>query len=83
MNLEIPYSKNNFSTRVTWRECGRWVFKRGGTSKGFTTMTVLRGGGWIERGLWGGGGILRGGWNVVLRDMRKISIEGWSKWRMS
>ena len=77
MNLEIPYSKNNFSTRVTWRECGRWVFKRGGTSKGFTTMTVLRGGGWIERGLWGGG------WNVVLRDMRKILIEGWSKWRMS
>lgn len=52
-------------------------------NKGFTTMTVLRGGGWIERGLWGGGGILRGGWNVVLRDMRKISIEGWSKWRMS
>ena len=46
-------------------------------------MTVLRGGGWIERGLWGGGGILRGGWNVVLRDMRKILIEGWSKWRMS
>ena len=45
-------------------------------------MTVLRGGGWIERGLWGGG-ILRGGWNVVLRDMRKILIEGWSKWRMS
>ena len=82
MNLEIPYSENNFSARVTWRECGRWVFKRGGTSKGFTTMTVLRGGGWIERGLWGGG-ILRGGWNVVLRDMRKILIEGWSKWRMS
>ena len=50
-------------------------------NKGFTTMTVLRGGGWIERGLWGG--ILRGGWNVVLRDMRKILIEGWSKWRMS
>ena len=82
MNLEIPYSKNNFSTRVTWRECGRWVFKRGGTSKGFTTMTVLRGGGWIERGLWGGG-ILSRGWNVVLRDMRKILIKGWSKWRMS
>ena len=51
-------------------------------NKGFTTMTVLRGGGWIERGLWGGGG-LRGGWNVVLRDMRKILIEGGSKGRMS
>lgn len=80
MNLEIPYSKNNFSTRVTWRECGRWVFKRGGTSKGFTTMTVLRVGGWIERGL--RERILSGGWNVVLRDMRKILIEGWSKCRM-
>lgn len=45
-------------------------------------MTVLRGGGWIERGLWGGG-ILSRGWNVVLRDMRKILIKGWSKWRMS
>ena len=58
-------------------------FKRGGTSKGFTIMTVLRGGGWIERGLWGGGESFKGGWNVVLRDMRKILIEGWSKWRMS
>ena len=26
-------------------------------NKGFITMTVLRGGGWIERGLWGGGGM--------------------------
>ena len=33
-------------------------------------MTVLRGGGWIGRGLWEG--ISSGGWNVVLRDMRKI-----------
>ena len=30
-----------------------------------------------------GGGILSRGWNVVLRDMRKILIKGWSKWRMS
>ena len=74
MSLEIRYRKNNCSTRVTWRECGRWVFKRGGTSKGFTTMTVLRGDGWSERGLWEG--ICSGGWNAVLRDMRNILIEG-------
>lgn len=30
-------------------------------NKGFITMTVLRGGGWIERGLWGGGGDFKGG----------------------
>lgn len=30
-------------------------------NKGFTTMTVLRGGGWIERGLWVGGGDFKGG----------------------
>lgn len=51
-------------------------------NKGFITMTVLRGGGWIERGLWGFV-LFKGGWSVVLRDMRKILIEGWSKWRMS
>ena len=39
----------------------------------------------MEGGLKGvsGGGDFKGGWNVVLRDMREILIEGWSKWRMS